>query len=75
MFAADGVDAYRQGLYAKAVEPLTSDSKKDPIVDYYIARMRLLWLRELKNNTSALHYFKQAANKGLLSAQNMIGTL
>ncbi len=68
-FAANGLDAYRQGHYMQAVEPLTSDLNKDPVADYYIARMRLYGYGELKNNTTAIRYFKRAAEKGFLPAQ------
>lgn len=71
VFADDGLDAYRQGHYAQAVEPLLNDSK-DPVADYYIARMRLYGYGELKNNTTAMRYFKRAADKGFLPAQQMM---
>lgn len=72
-FAADGgLDAYRQGHYMQAVESLANDSNKDPVADYYIARMRLYGYGELKNNISAMRYFKRAAEKGYLPAQHLM---
>ena len=71
-FASDGMDAYRQGNYTKAAEQLAKESNKDPIVDYYMGRMRLYGYGLLKNNTIALRYFQQAAGKGFLPAQRIL---
>lgn len=68
-FADEGLDAYREGHYIQAAAPLTSDSNKDPMVDYYIARMRLYGYGTLKNNTTAIRYLKRAAERGFLPAQ------
>jgi enhanced entry protein EnhC len=72
-FAGDGfLDDYRKGNYIQAATELASE--KDPIVDYYLARMNLYGYGKLKNNTLAMRHFKQAAEKGLLSAQQIMGS-
>ena len=71
-YANEGIDAYRQGNYTKAAEQLAKESNKDPIVDYYMGRMRLYGYGLLKNNTIALRYFQQAAGKGFLPAQRIL---
>lgn len=73
-FANDGLGAYRQGNYDKAAMQLVDDQKKDAIVDYYMGRMRLYGYGQLKNNIIALRYLRQAAQKGLLPAQRMMGS-
>ena len=70
-FADDGLDAYRQGNYAAAVADL-KDTDKDPVVNYYMGRMRLYGYGQLKNNISALRHFEQAAEKGFLPAQQLL---
>ena len=70
-FAGDGLDAYRQGNYAKAVIELT-DTNNDPVVNYYMGRMRLYGYGQLKNNISALRNFQHAAEKGFLPAQQIL---
>ncbi len=71
-FAGEGLDAYRQGHYAQAVQLLSNDTNKDPVADYYMARMRLYGYGELKNNITAMNYFKKAAEKGFLPAQHVM---
>lgn len=71
-YAADGLDAYRQGNYTTAAKLLTMQSGKDPVMDYYLGRMTLYGYGQLKNNASALRYFTQAANKGFLPAQQLL---
>lgn len=72
VFANAGLDAYRQGHYTKAASFLVSLSDKNPVADYYLGRMRLYGYGELKNNVLALRYFKKAAEKGHLAAQNFM---
>ena len=67
-FANNGVDLYRQGNYMQAAQELANASDKDPVIDYYMGRMRLYGYGQLKNNTLALRHFKQAADKGFLPA-------
>lgn len=71
-FANDGLDAYRLGDYNKAASLLTEAQSQDPIADYYMARMRLYGYGQMKNNTLAIRHFKLAADKGLLSAQQLM---
>ena len=71
-YATDGLDAYRQGNYIQATEQLADNSTKNPIVDYYMGRMRLYGYGQLKNNISALRYFQYAAEKGFLPAQRIL---
>ena len=72
-FAVDNsLDAYRQGHYMQAVSSLADNANKDPVADYYIGRMRLYGYGELKNNISALRYFKRAADQGYLPAQQFM---
>ncbi len=72
-FANDGLDAYRQGNYIEAAKQLTSTAAgNDPIVDYYMGRMRLYGYGQLKNNALAVRYLRQAAEKGLLPAQHIM---
>ncbi|MCP0914096.1 MULTISPECIES: tetratricopeptide repeat protein [Legionella] len=71
-FANEGLDAYREGDYVNAAAKLAADAGKDPIVDYYLGRMRLYGYGQLKNNALALRHFKQAAEKGFLPAQNIM---
>ncbi len=68
VFADNGLDAYRQGDYDKAALLLNGSSVKDPIVDYYMGRMRLYGYGQLKNNLLAIRHFKQAAVRGFLPA-------
>ncbi|KTC85900.1 tetratricopeptide repeat protein [Legionella drozanskii] len=70
-YATDGLDAYRQGNYPLAAQTL-NQSKSDPVADYYMGRMRLYGYGQLKNNTLALRYFNQAAEKGILPAQQLL---
>jgi enhanced entry protein EnhC len=71
-FAGDGLEDYRLGSYIQAATELTPN--KDPIVDYYLGRMNLYGYGTLKNDTQALRNFKQAAEKGYLPAQKMMGS-
>lgn len=67
-------DAYRQGEYSQAaVQLINAQLKdKDPVLDYYMAKMNLYGYGQLKNNTLALRYYRQAAEKGFLPAQNVM---
>lgn len=71
-FADNGVDAYRQGNYAEAAARLTDASGKDPIIEYYMGRMRLYGYGQLKNNTLAMRHFQNAAERGYLPAQRIM---
>ncbi|MCW8451588.1 tetratricopeptide repeat protein [Legionella quinlivanii] len=70
--AADGIDAYRRGNYFLAAKSFAEESGKDPVVEYYMGRMRLYGYGELKNNTLALRYFTDAAQKGYMPAQELL---
>lgn len=71
-FAGESLDAYRLGNYDKAANQLTQNNKKDPVIDYYLGRMRLYGYGELKNDILALRHFKEAAERGFLPAQNIM---
>ncbi|WP_133130011.1 tetratricopeptide repeat protein [Legionella yabuuchiae] len=71
-YADNGIEAYRQGDYAKAAEILSKNSANDPVAEYYKGRMRLYGYGLLKNNTLALQHLTKAAEKGYLPAQNML---
>ncbi len=68
----DGLDAYREGHYWQAANALTAESSLDPIVDYYLGRMRLYGYGELKNNALAIRDFKRSAERGFLPAQRVM---
>lgn len=70
--ADEGVDAYRLGHYHKAATLLNNMTKHDPIVDYYLAEMRLYGYGELKNDVIAMRYLKAAAEKNFLPAQQIL---
>jgi enhanced entry protein EnhC len=72
VYAVNGFEDYRQGNYSLAAQLLVNQSGKDPVADYYLGQMRLHGYGQLKNNTLALRYFNQAAEKGLLSAQQLL---
>ncbi len=71
-FADQGLDAYRIGNYNKAADLLVNSTSKDPIVDYYLGKMRLYGYGELKNNKLAIRHLEKAAERGLLSAQKIM---
>ena len=71
-YAVNGLEAYRQGNYPLAAQTLMSESGKDPVADYYLGRMRLYGYGQLRNNALALRYFNQAAEKGILPAQQLL---
>lgn len=73
VFANEGMDAYREGHYSEAADLLASALNKDPVVDYYMGRMRIYGYGQLKNNSIAIRYFKQAAQKGYLPALQVMG--
>lgn len=72
VFADEGLDAYRLGHYHKAATLLNQVAKPDPVVDYYLAQMRLYGYGEVKNDAIAAHYLKDAAEKNLLPAQQLL---
>jgi enhanced entry protein EnhC len=71
-FANEGLDAYRLGDYNKAANILVKSNSKDPIIDFYMARMRLYGYGTIKNNKTAIRHFELAAKHGLLSAQKIM---
>ena len=72
VFADAGLDAYRLGDYDKAAELLVESKSNDPVVDYYLGKMRLYGYGELKNDKLAIEHLQKAAEKGLLSAQKIM---
>lgn len=72
VYANEGFDAYRQGRYVQAGEQLVNQSNTDPLVAYYLGRMRLYGYGQLRNNTSAMNYFQLAGDKGYLPAQQFL---
>lgn len=70
-WAYEGLDAYRTGNYIQAAQKL-KDAANDPVANYYLGRMSLYGYGQLKNNTLAMGYFKQAAERGFLPAQTML---
>ncbi|MDF1757309.1 MAG: tetratricopeptide repeat protein [Legionellaceae bacterium] len=71
-FADDGIDAYRLGNYDTAAKILLNSKNKDPIADFYIAKMRLYGYGAIKNNDIAIRHYELAAERGLLSAQKIM---
>lgn len=71
-FADKGLDAYRLGNYSKANDLLIESNNQDPIVNFYLGKMRLYGYGELKNNKLAIEYLQKSGEKGLLSAQNIM---
>ncbi|MFZ4077213.1 MAG: tetratricopeptide repeat protein, partial [Legionellaceae bacterium] len=67
-----GVDAYREGHYFQARDKLSSASSGDPVANYYLGLMRLYGYGVLKNDVVALRFFKQAAERGILPAQQLM---
>ncbi len=72
VFADIGLDAYRTGYYKEAAQLFNQSSSHDPVVNYYMGRMRLYGYGELKNNEQALNYFVEAGEKGYVPAQNIM---
>lgn len=72
VYAADGLDAYRQGHYDLAAVSLYATQGNDPVANYYLGLMRLYGYGQLKNNTIALRYFTKAAEKGYVPAQKLL---
>ncbi len=70
--ADEGVDAYRLGHYHKAAMLLNHATKHDPIVDYYMAEMRLYGYGDLKNDVIAIRHLKTAAEKNFLPALQIL---
>lgn len=68
------IDAYREGHYDKAALGLTQ-LPQDPVALYYLGRMRLYGYGELKNNTQALNYFKNSAERGHVPAMLLMGRI
>ncbi len=71
--ANEGLDSYREGNYNQAANLLMNNKDKDPIIAYYMGRMRLYGYGDLKNNAEALRSFQQAGDRGLISAQRIMG--
>jgi len=74
LHAADGLEAYRQGDYARAAENINAKSDKDPVANYYLGMMRLYGYGQLKNSDLALRFFTESAEKGYLPAQKLLGS-
>lgn len=72
LWAEEGLINFRQGNYFVAGKNLMPQVGKDPVADYYMARMRLFGFGELKNDSLALRYFLQSAEKGFLPAQQLM---
>ena len=72
LYADAGLDAYREGNYMQAARQLNDLSGKDPVIDYYLGRMRLYGYGQLKNNVLAMRHFKQAGERGFLPAQRIL---
>lgn len=72
VFANEGLDAYREGNYIEAAKLLKDGSGKDPVINYYLGRMRLYGYGQLKNDALAMLYFKQAGEQGFLPAQSIL---
>ena len=72
VYADEGLDAYREGHYLQAAQKLTGTTGKDPVVEYYMGRMRLYGYGQLKNNVLAMRHFKEAAERGFLPAQRIM---
>lgn len=72
VYADEGVDAYRLGHYRQAATILNKTSQHDPIVDYYLAQMRLYGYGELKNDAMAMRYLHAAGEKNFLRAQQIL---
>ena len=72
VFANEGLDAYREGNYIEAARLLKDGSGKDPVINYYLGRMRLYGYGQLKNDALAMGYFKQAGEQGFLPAQSIL---
>jgi enhanced entry protein EnhC len=67
VFANEGLDAYREGNYVDAAKLLNGNTN-DPVVNYYLGRMRLYGYGQLKSNIIAMRNLTQAAEKGVLPA-------
>lgn len=74
VFAADGIDAWRNGNYLLAAQALSAKTDNDPVANYYLGMMRQYGYGLLKNNTLALRYFTQSAEKGYLPAQKLLAS-
>lgn len=71
-YANEGLEAYRNGHYVKAAEQLMNQTDHDPLVAYYLGRMKLYGYGQLKNNASAINYLQLAGEKGYLPAQQFL---
>ena len=75
----DGIFDYRQGEYFQAAQNLIKfnqaqiDKQSNPVINYYLGRMRLYGYGMLKNNELALRYLTKAAEQGSLAAQQWLG--
>jgi len=72
VYASEGLDAYREGNYVIAAQKLDTNKDNDSVGNYYAGRMRLYGYGVLRNNTSALNFFQQSAEKGFLPAQQFL---
>ena len=67
--AMTGLEAYYQGDFARAAALLKDKSNRTALEEYYMGRMYLYGYGILKSNTLANQAFKNAAEKGSVSAQ------
>jgi enhanced entry protein EnhC len=73
VLADEGLDAYRQGDYTIAAQKITAAKTLDPIMQYYLGRMYLYGYGQEKDNKLAIQNIQNAAEKGLLTAQQIMG--
>ena len=71
----EGIDAYREGRYWQAATALAAESSRASVADYYLCLMSLYGYGELKNNVLAVRYFKRAALRGFLPAQEVMARI
>ncbi|QDQ39295.1 sel1 repeat family protein [Legionella geestiana] len=72
VYAESGMDAWRQGNYIEAARALARQQTGSPLADYYQGQMFLYGYGQLKNNTQAMQYFTEAAQKGYLPAIELL---
>ena len=73
--AMTGLEAYYQGDFARAAALLKDKSNRTALEEYYMGRMYLYGYGILKSNTLANQAFKNAAEKGSVSAQLLLAKI
>src|SRR3990167_9766583 len=74
----EGMVDYRQGDYFHAAQNLikynqaSHDEPSNPLINYYLGRMRLYGYGLLKSNDLALRYLTKAGDQGLLIAEQWL---